>query len=98
MRGKIFSEKMFHEDLGEVTVYYVESRSRPGTFHRVIADSYGLRCDCLGFRYRGRCRHVEAVSELLRREDSFEKKMEEIRKTENPEEKLEKLCSLLSEI
>lgn len=35
----------------------VSSASQPGTFHHVAFDI----CDCKGFEYRGRCRHIDAV-------------------------------------
>ncbi len=38
----------------------VASRSEPGAWHLV----HGGKCDCLGYEYRGRCRHVAAVDAL----------------------------------
>jgi hypothetical protein len=40
--------------------YLVASASEPGTYHRVRLGPVE-HCDCKGFQYRGRCRHVEAV-------------------------------------
>ena len=37
----------------------VSSASVPGGWH-VVKDG---TCDCLGYQYRGRCRHVAAVAE-----------------------------------
>lgn len=37
----------------------VASRSEAGTWHRIQDD----RCDCPGFTYRGRCRHLAVAAE-----------------------------------
>lgn len=42
----------------------VSSKSEPGSWHKTTATT----CDCLGFSYRGRCRHIAAVRELERAE------------------------------
>lgn len=39
--------------------YLVPSASEPGTMHYVRLSP--TSCDCKGFQYRGRCRHVLAV-------------------------------------
>ena len=39
-----------------------ESRSNPGVIWRVTRTDKGeLRCDCPGFTFRGRCKHIEKV-------------------------------------
>ena len=43
--------------------YLVASASEPGTSHSVRLGPVE-HCDCKGFQYRGRCRHVEAVKAL----------------------------------
>ncbi len=43
-------------------VALVSSKSAPGSWHTATATS----CDCVGFSFRGRCRHVAAVAELER--------------------------------
>jgi SWIM zinc finger len=39
--------------------YLVPSVSAPGAWHRVRLSP--ARCDCKGFQYRRRCRHLLAV-------------------------------------
>lgn len=40
----------------------VESESKPGTYQIVSSDKKGqVKCSCPGFRYRGRCRHIDIV-------------------------------------
>jgi hypothetical protein len=39
------------------TIHLVPSATRPNLFHLVGTD----RCDCLGFRATGRCRHLREV-------------------------------------
>lgn len=40
--------------------YLVASESQPGAWHVVKAS----KCDCRGFEFRGRCRHLAAIAEL----------------------------------
>jgi hypothetical protein len=46
-----------------LTVFSASSRSRPGTFHFVVAypDERGIQCTCEGWRYQAHCWHVEQV-------------------------------------
>lgn len=46
-----------------LTVFQAPSTSRPGTFHFVIVypDERGIHCTCEGWRFNGRCWHIEAV-------------------------------------
>lgn len=37
----------------------VPSQSEPGTYH--VIDPVARTCDCKGFAYRGRCRHLAAL-------------------------------------
>lgn len=45
------------------TLVLVESKSDFGTWHAVERLNGHLRCDCLGFQYRGKCRHLAAFAE-----------------------------------
>jgi hypothetical protein len=40
----------------------VASKSEPGTWH-AVRDAE--RCDCLGYTYRGHCRHISAVAPAI---------------------------------
>ena len=44
----------------------VASQSQPGGWH-VVRDG---QCDCRGFQYRGRCRHVTAVAAAQQPDDA----------------------------
>jgi len=43
----------------------VQSASELGVMYLVRNIDGVLTCDCLGFEYRGRCRHIEIVKEVL---------------------------------
>jgi hypothetical protein len=47
------------------TVVRIPSKSKPdGPAHIVVIDPDGaIRCDCPGYLYRGRCRHLTQVRE-----------------------------------
>jgi hypothetical protein len=39
-------------------IFYVDSRSQPGTIHMVLTN-HGGHCTCPGYRHRGRCAHID---------------------------------------
>ena len=41
------------------TLVHVESKSKPGSYH--VVDTVAVTCDCRGFQYRGKCRHLAAA-------------------------------------
>lgn len=45
----------------EPELYEVESTSRPGQTY--VVDARERSCTCLGFRFRGSCKHLRAVLE-----------------------------------
>lgn len=51
----------------------VASKSNPGTYHVI----YNGRCDCKGFEYRGRCRHLTTVTTLQAAANEVEAKRAE---------------------
>lgn len=60
------------EALGETVVIdltgaAVESKSNPGHFHRLtMLNGYAVGCECPGYVFRQRCRHVAAANEAIR--------------------------------
>jgi uncharacterized Zn finger protein len=40
---------------------FVESSSNPGTFYRVTSVDNKWQCTCPQFKYRGACKHIDAV-------------------------------------
>ena len=42
-------------------LYYVRARSKPHTYYAVMLSPSGWTCECTGFKYRGRCWHLDAV-------------------------------------
>lgn len=49
-------------DRGALTV---RSSSGNGTYRVTYAGPYIRHCECKGFTYRGRCRHVDQLNALL---------------------------------
>lgn len=42
----------------------VDSRSWPGVQYQVdLVDDKGVKCDCPGFSYRGKCAHLEIAEQ-----------------------------------
>lgn len=59
--------------LGELPVVFFRSyavatapSSRAGASYRVTITRSFVTCECQGFHYRGKCRHVAAVHEALK--------------------------------
>ena len=42
----------------DANIFYVKSASNPGGFHIVRLEA---KCDCEGFKYRLKCRHIRHV-------------------------------------
>lgn len=52
----------------------VRSNSNPDVSYLLTKDSSGWRCDCPGFRYRGKCTHAKEAARAARMERNHEAK------------------------
>ena len=53
--------------------YLVHSHSEPDTWH----ECSRITCDCRGYQYRGRCRHIAAVREHVLRQEASQRDAEQ---------------------
>ena len=62
---------------GDALEIYTVKRLKPESTHNVTADIHlmggedyngsvqGIRCDCKGYQFRGKCAHIDAVGEYI---------------------------------
>jgi len=62
----------------EAGLWEVDSISEPGKVYQVFFRGVGGRCECEGFRYRGWCIHLKAVSIVYRASSEGNVVLEEI--------------------
>jgi hypothetical protein len=49
----------------DTRVFRVRSKSKNSSYNVIISDK-GTTCDCIGFQFRGKCKHSEAVMNFIK--------------------------------
>jgi len=64
-RIQIFLDKANKKSLNTNYKYKAKSSKNPDKFYTVVREGQNYSCDCLGFNYRKRCRHIEDAKAIF---------------------------------